>query len=89
MDFKRKYLTNKEFTKNIRYNGNNYLLRSIFDTNNSKFDFDATIAKYKDNKWNFDITIQNYQHKLFDLSDDLTNLYNTGLFEHKKIFKRK
>jgi hypothetical protein len=40
MELGRKYLANKEFVKNIRHNGHNYIVRSVFDTDNSKFNFD-------------------------------------------------
>lgn len=91
MQLGRKYLTNREFTKNIRHNGHDYVLRSIFDTDIAEYDFDKTIAKYnhKFNNWKFDKSIQKLQYKQYDLSDDLRDLYNTGLFENKKIFKRK
>ena len=91
MQLGRKYLTNREFTKNIRHNGHNYIVSSVFDTDNSEFDFDATIAKYnyKENRWDFDKSIQNIQYNQFELSDNLTDLYNTGLFENKIISKRK
>ena len=85
MELGRKYLANKEFIKNIRHNGHNYILRSVFDTNNSKYNFDNTIAKYKEkeNKWDFDKSI-----KQKVLSNDLLDLYNTGLFENKKYPKK-
>jgi hypothetical protein len=55
----RKFLANREFTKNIRFNNHNYILRSVFDTDNTEFDFDDTILKYKakENKYEFDNTI--------------------------------
>lgn len=86
MELGRKYLANKEFVKNIRHNGHNYIVRSVFDTDNSKFNFDQTIAKYKhkENRWEFDKSIQRIQYNQYELSDDLTDLYNTGLFENKK-----
>ena len=90
MELGRKYLANKEFTKNIRHNGHDYILRSVFDTDVSEFDFDATIAKYnkKTNTYEFDKSIQKAKYNQYHLSNDLDTLYGTGLFENKK-FKRK
>lgn len=91
MQLGRKYLANREFSKNIRHNGHDYLLRSIFDTDTAEYDFDRIIAKYnhRSNNWQFDNSIKKLKYNQYNLSDDLTDLYNTGLFENKKIFKRK
>ena len=89
MELGRKYLANREFTKKIRFNKRDYILRSIFDTDMAEFDFDDTIAKYntKYNIWQFDNTIQKYKNnnqRLFNKYKYFNNLY-----ENKNIVKRK
>lgn len=78
-----KYLANQEFRKNIRHNGHDYLLRSVFDEDNTKFGFDTAIAKYnhKTRTFNFDDSIQKYLYNTYNLQDDLDAIYNTGLLD--------
>ena len=72
------YLANKEFIKYLRHNGHTYKLKSVFDTDNSKYDFDNAIAKYnnKTHKFDFDNKIKNIKYNSYDIQDDLNTIYN-------------
>ena len=74
-----KYLANREFTKYLRHNGNTYLVKSVFDTDQAELDFDDTIAKYnkKENRFEFDKSIQRLTYNQYNLHDDLDTIYNT------------
>lgn len=73
-----RFLANKEFTKYIRHNKKLYKLNSVFDDSFTNLQFDKTILKYKRKHHihGFDKAIQQ-----LNLTDDLDNLYDTGIFD--------
>ena len=57
--YHRLYPTSREFVKKIKHNNYLYTLRSIYDTDNSKYDFDAAVRYNKHtDKYDFDKAVK-------------------------------